>query len=225
MRAHGAPGFAARIAIQLAGHGGEDFGSLPRGRGGTSRADQGIRAPMNRREFGNWLALGLIAVGGAAAIAQKTAPTDIKTAAATGPKQVAGAVKSESAAGFPNGGESLTYSLNWPGGAALGEAHLKATKTGDGWDFDFTLEAKAPGFAIRDHYHSRADAHFCSLELEKETSHGQRKTHEKTVFDYHAGSATRTTLTDGGGHTDIDINNCAHDGLDYIYFARHELGQ
>jgi len=28
----------------------------------------------------------------------------------------------------------------------------------------------------------------------------------------------------GGGHTDISIGNCAHDGLDYVFYARRELG-
>jgi hypothetical protein len=114
--------------------------------------------------------------------------------------------------------------LNWPGGASLGEAHLRATKGENGWQFDFSLDASIPGFTISDHYHSRANAGFCSLELEKQTTHGQRHTHEKTVFDYKEGSATRTTLVEGGGHTDIDIDNCAHDGLDYVFYARRELG-
>lgn len=126
--------------------------------------------------------------------------------------------------GFPNTGESLNYSLNWPGGASLGEAHLRASKSGSGWQFDFSLDASVPGFAVSDHYHSRANADFCSLELEKETTHGKHHTREKTVFDYKAGSATRTTLVEGGGHTDIDINDCAHDGLDYVFYARRELG-
>jgi hypothetical protein len=128
------------------------------------------------------------------------------------------------ATGFPNTGESLNYALTWPGGATLGEAHLRAGKSDNGWQFDFSLDASVPGFAISDHYRSRANADFCSLQLEKETTHGQRHTHEKTVFDYKEGSATRTTLVEGGGHTDIDINNCAHDGLDYVFYARRELG-
>ncbi len=126
--------------------------------------------------------------------------------------------------GFPNTGESLNYTLIWPGGASLGEAHLTAVKGDHGWQFDFNLNASVPGFGVTDHYHSRANADFCSLELEKETIHGSRHTHEKTVFDYKAGSATRTTLVTGGGHTDIDINNCARDGLDYVFYARRELG-
>src|SRR5208337_1040980 len=110
-------------------------------------------------------------------------------------------------AGFPDAGESLDYALNWPTVASLGEAHLRASKGGDGWQFDFSLDAKVPGFAVSDHYRSRANADMCSLELEKESTHGSRHTHEKTLFDYAAGSATRTTLVEGGGHTDIPINN------------------
>jgi hypothetical protein len=91
--------------------------------------------------------------------------------------------------GFPNTGESLDYALKWPGGASLGEAHLSAGKTSHGWDFDFSLNASVPGFRVSDHYHSRANADFCSLQLEKETTHGARHTHEKTVFDYQAGTA------------------------------------
>ncbi len=147
---------------------------------------------------------------------------------ATAAAKDAPAAKEQAAApkptGFPNTGESLNYSLNWPGGASLGEAHLRATKNDNGWLFDFTLDASVPGFAISDHYHSRANAEMCSMELEKQTHHGSHTTHEKTKFDYHEGSATRTTLTEGGGHTDISINDCAHDGLDYIFYARRELG-
>ena len=124
---------------------------------------------------------------------------------------------------FLNGGESLTYSINWPGGANLGEAHLQAGKTGEGWQFDFSLSASVPGFAVSDHYHSRTNADFCALELEKQTQHGSRKAHERTVFNYQEGKATRTTLVEGGGHTDIDISDCAHDGLDFIYYARREM--
>lgn len=126
---------------------------------------------------------------------------------------------------FLNGGESLNYSLVWPGGASLGEAHLRASKSDGGWQFDFSLDASVPGFAVSDHYHSRANAGMCSLELEKQSTHGQRHAHEKTVFDYKAGSATRTTLVEGGGHTDIDIDDCAHDGLAYVFYARRELAQ
>jgi hypothetical protein len=154
-------------------------------------------------------------------------PADPKPAAVATAKDPPPAKPAPAAppAPFLNGSESLDYALHWPGGATLGEAHLQASKGDHGWQFDFSMSASVPGFALSDHYHSRANADFCSLELEKQTTHGQRKTHERTVFNYQDGSATRTTLVEGGGHTDISINDCAHDGLDFIYFARRELAQ
>jgi len=174
---------------------------------------------MNKRALVLCGGRGLLLLAAAASPWQSSSTTTASAKAAPPAKDA------PQAAGFPNTGESLNYSLNWPGGASLGEAHLRASKGDHGWQFDFSLDASVPGFAVSDHYHSRANADFCSLELEKESTHGQRHTHEKTVFDYKEGSATRTTLVEGGGHTDIDINNCAHDGLDYIFYARRELGQ
>ena len=110
-------------------------------------------------------------------------------------------------------------------GLSLGEAHLRASKSGDRWHFDFSLDAAVPGFTFADNYRSLANADLCSLEFDKDATHGKRVDKEKTVFDYHAGSATRTTLAEGGGHTDIDINNCAYDGLAYVFYARRELAQ
>ncbi len=127
--------------------------------------------------------------------------------------------------GFPYTSESLDYTVNWPTGLSLGEAHLRAAKSSDRWQFDFSLDAAVPGFTFADHYRSLANTDLCSLEFEKDSTHGQRIDKEKTVFDYHAGSATRTTRGEGGGHTDIDINNCAYDGLDYVFYARRELAQ
>ena len=178
---------------------------------------------MSKRAVILCVPLGLLLLVAAARSWQKPAdpPAEAKAAQASPAKEAA----PPKPAGFPNTGEYLNYTLHWPGGASLGEAHLSAAKSDDGWRFDFSLDASVPGFAVSDHYHSRANAGFCSLELEKETTHGQRHTHEKTVFDYKAGSATRTTLVEGGGHTDINISNCAHDGLDYVFYARNELGQ
>jgi len=188
---------------------------------------------MSKRAVFLGVLLGLLLLAAGARSWQKPAdpPADAKAApvasAAAGTKDATPAKDSPppQPTGFPNTGESLNYSLNWPGGASLGEAHLRAGKSDDGWQFDFSLDAAVPGFAVSDHYHSRANADMCSLELEKTSTHGRRRAHEKTVFDYKAGSATRTTLVEGGGHTDIDINNCAHDGLDYVFYARRELGQ
>ena len=170
------------------------------------------------------ISIGLLLLAAAGSPWQKP-PTPISASVSTAKDAATAkpAPAAEQPTGFPNTGESLNYSLKWPGGASLGEAHLRAAKSADGWQFDFSLNASVPGFALSDHYHSRANTDFCSLELEKQTTHGQRKTHEKTVFYYHEGSATRTTLVEGGGHTDISIGNCAHDGLDFVFFARREL--
>jgi Protein of unknown function (DUF3108) len=127
--------------------------------------------------------------------------------------------------GFPYTSESLDYSVNWPTGLNLGEAHLRASKGSDRWEFEFSLDAAVPGFAISDHDRSEANTDLCSLELEKQTTHGQHTAHERTVFDYEHATATRTTLVEGGGHTDVSISHCAHDGLDYIFYARRELSQ
>ena len=127
--------------------------------------------------------------------------------------------------GFPYTDEVLNYTINWPTGLSLGEAHLRASKSGDRWHFDFSLDAAVPGFNFADNYRSLANADLCSLEFDKDSTHGKRVDKEKTVFDYHAGSATRTTLAQGGGHTDIDINNCAYDALAYVFYARRELAQ
>jgi len=194
---------------------------------------------MNKRAASLCVSLGLLLLAAAGSPWQKPAdppaeaPVGARAAPVSSAAQVASAKETSpakdaappKATGFPNTGESLNYALKWPGGASLGEAHLSASKDDKGWEFNFSLNASVPGFAVTDHYHSRANADFCSLELEKETTHGQRHTHERTVFDYKEGSATRTTLVEGGGHTDIDINDCAHDGLDYIFYARRELGQ
>jgi hypothetical protein len=127
--------------------------------------------------------------------------------------------------GFPYASESLDYTVNWPTGLSLGEAHLRAVKSSDHWQFDFSLDATLPGLTFSDHYSSRANTDLCSLEFDKDATHGNRVDKEKTVFDYHAGSATRTTLGTGGGHTDIGINNCAYDGLAFVFYARRELSQ
>jgi len=175
---------------------------------------------------GSGALLYLAAVGSAWQKAAEV-PADVKVAQVASAKAAPAAKEATppKPAAFLPGGESLNYSLVWPGGASLGEAHLRASRSDSGWRFDYSLDASVPGFAISDHYRSHANADFCSTELEKETTHGSHHTHEKTVFDYKEGSATRTTLVDGGGHTDISINNCAHDGLDYIYYARQQLSQ
>ena len=94
------------------------------------------------------------------------------------------------------------YTINWPTGLSLGEAKLtdsevKTTEAGERWTTEFSLDASVPGFPVMEHARSTADAEFCSLELEKQYTHGKRKADEKTTFDQQKGTATRETK-DGG---------------------------
>ena len=128
--------------------------------------------------------------------------------------------------GFPFQDESLRYTVNWPSGLSLGDATFTARKTSSGWSLDASLEAAVPGFAISDKYHSSATPELCSIEFERTTSHGAKKTREKTTFDQHKLKAHRVTvLPANGGETDFDIPACARDALAFVYFARREMGQ
>jgi Protein of unknown function (DUF3108) len=128
--------------------------------------------------------------------------------------------------GFPFQDETLRYSVKWPSGLSLGDAVFTARHTQSGWNFENTIDAGVPGFAVKDAYRSIADADLCSLSLDRSFSHGAKKTREKTTFDQHAGRATRvTTLPENGGKTEIDIPSCARDALAFVYYARREMGQ
>jgi len=125
--------------------------------------------------------------------------------------------------GFPFGNESLSYAVNWPSGLSLGEGRMEARQAGQRWEFQFTLQAGIPGFAIQDTYRSIATGGLCSLEFEKNVVHGRRKTREQTVFDIENGLAVRATI--GGGKTEIPIGQCTRDALAFLYYIRRELGQ
>jgi hypothetical protein len=131
--------------------------------------------------------------------------------------------------GFPWQNETLHYSINWQSGLSLGEAGLSAHKSEKGWEFEATVNAGVPGFAIADRIHSLTTPGLCSEELDRDFSHAARKTREKTTFDQKAGSAERITLVpDGGtkpGKSTFDIPSCARDVLAFLYYARMELGQ
>ena len=123
-------------------------------------------------------------------------------------------------------GESVHYSINWPSGLSLGEATLKtdhADKNGP-WELALDIDASVPGFVIRDHYLSRASGEFCSIELEKSSTHGKHKSEEKITFDQSAHTAKRET-PNGGGKSDVPIGPCARDALTFIQFLRRELAQ
>jgi len=122
-------------------------------------------------------------------------------------------------------GESLHYNINWPSGLSLGEAQLSGTreKSAASYDFQFSLDAGIPGFAVADKYRSEASKDFCSIEFDKNISHGAKKADEKTTFDSEKGTATRETKD--GGKSDVTTSACAKDALDFLYYVRRELAQ
>ena len=127
--------------------------------------------------------------------------------------------------GFPFTDEDLTYSLNWPSGINLGEAHLHAKHAGGAkWNFTFTVDAGVPGFQVKDTYHSESTAELCSASFDRATTHGAHKTEEKETIDRNRGIATRLTKG-GGGESDVAVPDCVKDALTYLFFTREELGQ
>jgi hypothetical protein len=125
---------------------------------------------------------------------------------------------------FPASAESLRYSINWASGLSLGEATLRADKGKEAWDFEVTMDASIPGFALRDRYHSGATLDLCSLQLDKSFTHGNRKADERITFDQQNHTASRETQN-GGGKSDVSISSCAKDALTFMQFARSELAQ
>jgi hypothetical protein len=120
--------------------------------------------------------------------------------------------------------ETLRYSINWASGLSLGEATLRADKGKEAWDFEVTMDASIPGFALRDDYRAAATLDLCSLELDKTFTHGAKKGDEKITFDQQNHTASRQTQN-GGGKTDLSIPACAKDALAFMQFARSELAQ
>ena len=108
---------------------------------------------------------------------------------------------------IPLSAESLRYSINWASGLSLGEATLRADKGKQRWDFEVTLDASIPGFALRDDYRSSATPDLCSLELDKTFAHGPRKGDETVTFDQQNHTATRETLN-GGGKAEELFHTC-----------------
>ncbi len=129
--------------------------------------------------------------------------------------------------GFPFQDETLHYNVNWPSGLSLGDATFTAQHLGDVWELAMTLDAGIPGFKVSDKVRSSATrSSLCSLDLERDISHGAKKTRENTAFDQKKGEATRITMyPPGGGKSTIAIPSCARDAMAFLYFARRELGQ
>ncbi|MFB3777416.1 MAG: DUF3108 domain-containing protein [Bryobacteraceae bacterium] len=128
--------------------------------------------------------------------------------------------------------EALTYTVNWPSGLSLGEAELRAAGRAPRedsparWEFRFTLEAAVPGFAVADRLRSSATAELCSVEFERDITHGKRSGKEVTTFDASASTATRQTVVPaGGGKSQMTTPSCAKDALAFLYFVRRELAE
>lgn len=132
------------------------------------------------------------------------------------------AAKPETAV-FPFTEENLNYTINWPSGLSLGEAHLHARKVPDGWQFDLTIDGAVPGYAVSDRYHASATPQICTLEFQKDTTHGKRRSQEKTTFDYKKAVAKRATV--GGGKSEASIPACVRDALSFLFYARSEWGR
>jgi hypothetical protein len=130
--------------------------------------------------------------------------------------------------------ETLHYVINWPSGLNLGEGSLSSTTSAAihgaappaiSWTFDLDIDAGVPGFTLRDHYHSTArDAEICSLQLEKKTVHGARKSDETDSFDQAKHTLTREWRP-AGGKGDYTVPACARDAMAFLQFARKELAQ
>lgn len=133
------------------------------------------------------------------------------------------------AAGINFHDETLHFSVNWPSGLSLGEAVMTATKVksggpeGDRWRLGFQLDAAVPGFEVADRLTSTASETLCTLEYDKDSTHGKRVAKEKTTVDAGTGVATRETLN--GGKSEIPVGACVHDALSFVYFLRNELAQ
>lgn len=127
--------------------------------------------------------------------------------------------------GFPFTDEDLSYSVNWPSGLNLGDAHLRATHSGKDWNFSFSLDAGVPGYSVKDSYKASAVPDFCSVSFDRDTVHGSHTVKEKETIDRDRSLATRVTLTKDGGKSDFPVPICAKDALTYLFYARRELGQ
>lgn len=131
--------------------------------------------------------------------------------------------------GFPFTNETLNYTVNWPSGVGLGEAHMNASRiqasqnSREQWAFKLTLDATMAGFAVADRYNATASLDLCSAMFDRDVTHGTRKSHERDDVDPHQPIAHRETV--GGGKSDVSVSTCAHDALTFLYFTRRELGQ
>jgi len=119
--------------------------------------------------------------------------------------------------------ETLHFNVNWPSGLTLGEGELSSAPSNNGWKFSMKGEAGFPAFPITEGANSTATSDLCSVELTKDSIRGKRHTTEKTAFDASTLIATRTTVTNNGGKSEVRINACAKDAVTFLQFLRREL--
>lgn len=124
--------------------------------------------------------------------------------------------------------ETLYYEVDWPTGLSLGEASMTAKLEPGGPGeaarrrFELRIQANIPGFAVDDKILSSATAGLCSLELEKDLTHGAEHVRERTTFDHTSGTAVRARL-DGDGVSELPAGACPKDALTFLYDLRSEL--
>jgi hypothetical protein len=122
--------------------------------------------------------------------------------------------------------ENLDYSINWPSGLSLGEAHWKAHNSGTAqapvWEFGFNAEAHIPAYGLSDSYYAKASGAYCTDKLSKDEQHGSRKTDETETVDPKTLTATRTPSS-GEGVSTLTVPDCVHDALSFLFFTRREL--
>lgn len=119
-------------------------------------------------------------------------------------------------------GEVLRYEIVWPTGLSFGEAEFRATSSQAGWKFRAELSASLPNFEVLDEYVAEADHALCSQQLNKDSLHGSRQTHEEITFDQKARIARRESVG-GGGISEFTIPPCARDALTALYALRSDL--
>jgi hypothetical protein len=122
--------------------------------------------------------------------------------------------------------ENLGYTLNWPSGLSLGEAHLNSSEADGKRKSSLSIDASLPGFPITDSYASVSEGEFCSNEFNKKFTHGSRTSEEKTTFDREQRTASRQTLNPAaGGKSEFSTSACPRDALAFLAFLRRELAQ
>ena len=126
---------------------------------------------------------------------------------------------------FPN--ETLDYSINWPTGLSLGEAHWKARNLGSAqspvWDLDLAFDARIPGFALVNAYHAVTTGNYCMDKLTRDIEHGSTHTTESETVNFKNSTVTRKTTSNSGGESTFTVPECVRDALTFVLFLRQEL--